>query len=320
MALVGRSATVLRCAVSPSPPASAPPLPLSPSPGSAISRPRPRPRRSASSRSAAASASRSTSSSPPGDARRFVVEKTGRVRLSAERPPRHRRARSALDRSRAAASRACSGRVPPATTRQNGRFFVDYTDRHGDTRVVELPALARRARRPADAARRVLLSRPAVREPQRRPARVRPRRLALHRHGRRRRRRRPARNGQNLEHAARQDAAHRRRRARTGKPYAIPRDNPFVGTAGARRRSGLRAAQPVALLVRPRRPATSGSATSARARGRRSTSSRAGRGRGVNFGWNVMEGTHCFEAATPLRPASLTRAGGRVRPRRRAAR
>ena len=58
--------------------------------------------------------------------------------------------------------------------------------------------------------------------------------------------------------------------------YAIPKDNPFVGTE--RRPAGdlvLRPAQPVADRLRPRDRRAAGAATSARTSGRRSTSSRA---------------------------------------------
>ena len=55
-------------------------------------------------------------------------------------------------------------------------------------------------------------------------------------------------------------------------PYTIPTDNPFVGQAGhAGRDLDVRPAQPVAVLVRPHDATTSGSATSARASTRRST-------------------------------------------------
>ena len=62
----------------------------------------------------------------------------------------------------------------------NHRFFVDYTDRNGDTRVVEYRSNGTAAlptgRAPA------AVRRPAVRQPQRRPAPVRPGRAALRRH------------------------------------------------------------------------------------------------------------------------------------------
>ena len=77
-------------------------------------------------------------------------------------------------------------------------------------------------------------------------------------------------------------------------PYTIPADNPFVGQAGRTRRDlDVRAAQPVAVLVRPRdrrpvdRRRRPGRCT------RRSTSRPAG-GKGINWGWNLREGFHAY--------------------------
>ena len=73
--------------------------------------------------------------------------------------------------------------------------------------------------------------------------------------------------------------------------HACPADNPFVGRAGAYARDlDVRPAQPVALLVRPRRRATCGSATSARTSTKRSTTRRQGQA-GINWGWSQREGT-----------------------------
>ena len=77
-------------------------------------------------------------------------------------------------------------------------------------------------------------------------------------------------------------------------------DNPFVGRRGRPARDlGLRAAQPVAVLVRPRAPATCGSATSARTPGRRSTTSRAGRRRPRTTAGTGARATTPTTAATP---------------------
>ena len=62
---------------------------------------------------------------------------------------------------------------------QNHLFYVDYTDTNGDTRVVEYRSDGTRADPALGAA--ALLREAAVLEPQRRPARVRPGRPALHR-------------------------------------------------------------------------------------------------------------------------------------------
>ena len=100
--------------------------------------------------------------------------------------------------------------------------------------------------------------------------------------------------------------------------YGIPADNPFVGRAGgqggARRDLGLRAAQPVALLVRPgdRRPLD---------RRRRAERDRGGRplaGRlagGPELRLEHDGGERLLRAGRRLRPGGPGPAGGRVRPR-----
>src|SRR4029079_4967638 len=129
----------------------------------------------------------------------------------------------------------------------NHLFYVDYTDTNGATRVVEYEAggptpVRRRGRRVQSRGARpggapgAALRRPAVRKPQRRPARIRPGRPLVRRHGRRRRRRRSGGAGGESGRAAGQAAFARRRpgRARVGLDDR-----------------GLRASQSVALLVRP---------------------------------------------------------------------
>ena len=158
--------------------------------------------------------------------------------------PRHLRAWSAT-----AASAACSRSPSRPTTRSSGRFYVYYTDTRGDIRVDEFK------RRSATRAARRLAPRgdrdppPDQLQPQRRPAAV-PRRPPLLRHRRRRLRRRPAEQRPEQGQPARQAAADRPARPRGGTPYSVPADNPFVGTARARRDLQLRPAQPVPLLLR----------------------------------------------------------------------
>ena len=81
---------------------------------------------------------------PPGDrARVFVVEQDGRIRVDPRRQgarravPRHPRPRDR--RRRAGPARRWPSRP---TTRSPGRFYVYYTDRAGDQRVVEYRARA----------------------------------------------------------------------------------------------------------------------------------------------------------------------------------
>ena len=101
-------------------------------------------------------------------------------------------------------------------------------------------------------------------------------------------------------------------------PYRIPNDNPFVEDPEARGRDPrLRPAQPVAVLVRPQRPATCGSATSARTTFEEIDAATAteltGLDSGLNFGWSAFEGSERFnedEEAGGGAPAA-----SRVRPR-----
>ena len=72
------------------------------------------------------------------------------------------------------------------------------------------------------------------------------------------------RNGQNARLAARQAAAHRRRRPRRQPPYGIPADNPFAARRRARPRSAPTGCATRGASRSTARPATSGSATSAR--------------------------------------------------------
>ena len=173
---------------------------------------------------------------PPGDRPRlFVVEQDGRSASSG----RQALGTPFLDiRSlvRAAASRACC-RSPSRPTTRRAAFYVYYTDRDGDTAVVEYRAASADARRPGVRAARADAWPTARAQPQRRPAAVRAGRAALHRHW-----------------ATAAAAATSTARAATrqnlgtllGKilridPRAdgrgrtpIPADNPFVGRAGAR--------------------------------------------------------------------------------------
>ena len=104
--------------------------------------------------------------------------------------------------------------------------------RLADRRV---PALGGRpaARRPGDARARCCSSRPAVPQPQRRPARVRPRRQLYIGFGDGGSAGDPERNGQDLGtllgKILRIDP-----RPGGGRPYTVPADNPFVGRPGAR--------------------------------------------------------------------------------------
>ena len=187
----------------------------------------------------------STSSSRPG---RIRVASRGRLR-----------ARPFLDIRRLVLAGGEQGLLSVAfhpRYARNRRFYVNYTDRNGDTRVVEYRS--RGLSRSPVTVRQIFFVGRAVPEPQRRPARVRSGRLPLRRDGRRRLRRRPgeprAESGSPLGKMLRFNVNERR-----PQPVIV----------------GYGAAQPLAFLVRPAERATCTSATSARTPGRRSTTRRA---------------------------------------------
>ena len=112
----------------------------------------PAPRRA---RSGAASRARSRTSrrpvyatSAPGEpGNLYVVEQAGRILVLDERQdPERRRSSTSARRCGAAASRGCCRSRSRRTTRQSHRFYVDYTDSNGDTRVVAVPLERHHAR------------------------------------------------------------------------------------------------------------------------------------------------------------------------------
>ena len=155
---------------------------------------------------------------------------------------------------------------------------------------------------------------PALRQPQRRRARVRHRRPALHR-----------------AWATAARAATRRATARTwARCWARCCASTWTGAAPTasrrttRSRRGRRAREVWAYGLRnpwrfafDRAPATSTSATWARARREEVDVGLASRRGGENYGWNVMEGTLCFRPSSGCNQSGPHAAGARLRPQRR---
>ena len=81
--------------------------------------------------------------------------------------------------------------------------------------------------------------------------------------------------------------------------YSIPPTNPFRRRdRGPRRDLGLRPAQSVADLLRPRQTGTLFIADVGQGRCEEINREPAGFAGGRNYGWNVMEGKHCFRPST----------------------
>jgi len=77
---------------------------------------------------------------PPGDARVFIVEQVGIVRIAREARLLARPYLDLTDRVGSGGERGLLSLAFHPDFARNGRFFVDYTDRHGDTHVAEFHA------------------------------------------------------------------------------------------------------------------------------------------------------------------------------------
>jgi glucose/arabinose dehydrogenase len=230
---------------------------------------------------------------PPGDRHRvFVVEQTGRIRVLRDG---HKLATPFLDLRNQVS--CCNERgllsmafAPDYATSR--RFYVDYTDRNGDTRVVEFRRSGSRDRGVKSSARLVLFQRQP--EPNHNGGLVifGPDNLMYvglgdggggdDRHGSRG-------NGQNLGtllgKILRIDP-----RAAGGRAYTVPRDNPFVGRGGARDEIyayGLRNPWRFS-FDRANGDITIGDVGQDQVE--EVDFARRGRARGVNYGWRVFEG------------------------------
>ena len=179
--------------------------------------------------------------------------------------------------------------------------------RHAHRRV---PARRLADRADPGSARAAALPGPAGVQPQRRPARVRARRAALRRPRRRRRRRRPARpDRQRAEprHAARQDPADRSaavRRAPVRGSRATTRSSAGAARSGEIYAWGLRNPWRFS-FDRATGDLTIGDVGQDHVE--ESTSARAGRARGANFGWRAWEGRPATSTGRARRRATSSR-------------
>ena len=242
-----------------------------------------------------------------GDPALYVAQQTGKIVAIRDGQSTRRPCSTSVAVSSPAGSRACSA----SRSRRTARSSTSTTPRPTATPDLEEYAFADGKADPALAATGAVDPGPAA-EPQRRQHRVRARRLPLSRQRRRRRRRRPGAghapggNGQSLDTLLGQAPAHRPDRERRAAVHD-PGRQPVRRWRRASGDLGLRAAQPVAVLVRPRRPATCGSPTSARTCTRRSTSCPRARARA-----RTTAGT---DSRAPTLPGNRTRRCRGTRPR-----
>jgi len=233
---------------------------------------------------------------PKGDCRLFVVEQPGRIRIVRSGSVVAAPFLDITDRTRSGGERGLLGLAFHPSYAQNGRFFVNYTDLNGDTHIAEFHAPAPAADTADPGSERQILF---VRQPY---ANHNGGGLAFGNDGflyiglgdggsggd-------PLGNGQNLGTFL---GKMLRIDVDNGSPYAVPRDNPFANRAGAK---------PEIWAYGLRNPwrftfdAASGDLIIGDVGQNlmEEVDLDAGLKRGgENYGWNVMEGTLCYQPSS----------------------
>ncbi len=227
---------------------------------------------------------------PASDPRLFVVEQPGRIRIVKNGQLLPTPFLDITDRVGFGGERGLLSLAFHPGYASNGRFFVNYTDRRGNTHV-ERYSVSRDPDRADPASAKLIL---AVDQP-----------YANHNGGHilfgpdgmlyigmgdGGSARDPQRNGQNrgalLGKLLRIDVDH-------GDRYSIPADNPFVHLAGARPEIWAWGLRNPWRMCFDRVTGTLVIADVGQDRWEEIDVAPAGRG-GLNYGWNIMEGTHCL--------------------------
>lgn len=233
---------------------------------------------------------------PPGDTTRlFIVEKTGRIRIirdGAILP------NPFLNLSALVSNDSEQGLLGLAFHPQynaNGRFFVDYTDRAGDTHMVEYRVSANPDLAESTSARELLFIEQPFANHNGGQVTFGPDGYLYIGSGDGGSAGDPQGNGQDLSDLL---GSLLRIDVDAGNPYAIPSDNPFIDVSGARSELwnfGLR--NPWRFSFDRETQALYIGDVGQGEREEINVVSATSRG-GENYGWNVMEGFSCFNAPT----------------------
>ena len=237
--------------------------------------------------------------SPPGDARLFVVEQPGRIRIVSGGQLVAAPFLDLTDRVRSGGEQGLLGLAFHPSYAQNGYFYVNYTDRAGDTRVERYRVSADRDRADPASASLVLTVAQPYSNHNGGMVVFGPDGMLYVGMGDGGSGGDPQGNGQNtgslLGKLLRLDVD----RAPAGAGYAIPPNNPFAASAGPSRRGeiwawGLRNPWRLSFDAPASRLYVADVGQS-----RREEISVAGaREAGVNYGWNRMEGSECYNATS----------------------
>jgi glucose/arabinose dehydrogenase len=229
---------------------------------------------------------------PPGDPRLFVVEQPGRVRVIEDGRLLATPFLDIASRVSSGGERGLLGLAFHPDFASNGLFFVNFTDPRGDTRIERFRVGADRNRADPASAKLILgIAQPFANHNGGMLAFGPDRKLYVgmgdggsggdpHGHGQN--------PGTLLGAMLRLDVD-------AGDPYAVPADNPFVGRAGARPEvwaTGLRNPWRFAF---DREAGMLYVADVGQNQWEEVSAVDAARG-GLNFGWSIMEGAHCFRA------------------------
>lgn len=228
---------------------------------------------------------------PPGDGRLFVVEQPGRIRIVQDGRLLATPFLDLTDRVGSGGERGLLSVAFHPDYARNGRFYVDYTDREGDTRIERYRASADPNRADAGSAALVL----RVEQP-----------YANHNGGlvafgpdgklyvgmgdgggsgd-------PQENGQDPTTLL---GALLRLDVDAAEPYAIPPDNPFAGRSSARGEIWALGVRNPWRFAWDRETGLLYTADVGQNRWEEVNVVPAARG-GLNYGWDRMEGSHCFE-------------------------
>ena len=230
---------------------------------------------------------------PPGDTRRvFVVEQTGRIRVVRDGRKRPTPFLDLRDRVSCCGERGLLSMAFAPDYARSGRFYVDYTDRSGDTRVVEFRRSGSPERAVKSSARVVLAQQQPEANHNGGLVLFGPDGLlyiglgdgggANDQHG-------SLGNGQSLStllgKILRIDP-----HASGGRAYTIPFDNPFVGRSGARGEIYAYGLRNPWRFSFDRTTGDIAIADVGQNQAEEIDFARRGGARGVNYGWRVFEG------------------------------
>ncbi len=239
---------------------------------------------------------------PPGDPRLFIVEQPGRIRVVENGSLLATPYLDIVDRVGSGGERGLLSIAFHPQYAQNGFVYLNYTDKAGDTRVERYRVSADRNRADPASARLVI----GIAQP-----------FSNH-------------NGGQLQFGPDgklyvgmgdggsggdpqghgQDASTLlgdilRLDVDAGQPYAIPADNPFVGQAGRRGEIWITGVRNPWRFSFDRETGLLYVADVGQGQWEEVHVVPAGQG-GQNFGWNVMEGTHCFRPPSGCDQGGLT--------------